>query len=70
MKIYIVTFYNDLFKDKELARIRKCLSTEEKAQQYIGEICGMADDINIDDCSNEIWELSGTGYDVREYEVG
>ena len=69
MKVYIVFFYDESFDNKDLVIIRNVFSKKDKAEQYIREKYGLPDDANVYDDIEEMWSLSGTRLDIREYEV-
>ena len=69
MKVYIVAFYDESFDNQDLVIIRNVFSKRDKAEQYIREKYGLPDDANIQDFLEEMFSLSGTRLDIREYEV-
>lgn len=69
MKVYIVFFYDESFDNQDLVIIRKVFSKKDKAEQYIREKYGLSDDANVYDEIEEMWSLSGTRLDIREYEI-
>lgn len=71
MKVFIVIYYEELFDDSkgELVQITKCFSTKEKAEQYLREMFELTDDTNVYDFLEEMYLLSGSTLEIREYEV-
>lgn len=68
MKVYIVFFYDELFRDDSCV-IKSVCSTKMKAEQFIREFYKLPDEVSVDDYSKEMYDLSGTKLEIREYGV-
>lgn len=68
MRVYVVIFYYELFKDDSCV-IKSICSTKMKAEQFIREFYKLPDDASVDDYSKKMYDLSGTKLEIREYGV-
>ncbi|GEM_PF-5710229 len=68
MKVYIIVFLDES-SDDEILIVKKGFSTKDKAEQHIREMHKLTEDENVNDFLEEMYDLSGTKLEIREYEV-
>lgn len=69
MKVYIVIYYDEDYGNKDLVLIKGVFSKKDKAEHYVREHYNLPDGANIQDFLEEMFSLSGTRLDIREYEI-